>query len=206
MCFVLTPYYHLCGHYGRPILTTYGRCARAERLAGACWDPQDIGIRTLETMCINCERWLGNSETDQINTSNVGPVDCHKFNQLVKLHRQTCDRRYCSGLSALSPSYTDNKCSASSASDYPSIAPTAYIPTADDLALRRPSTDSEISIASTAASTMSAGRLPPIPVVNHPSQITSDCSWTIIEEWTKRTHDDKPQQQETHTSINQHDS
>lgn len=101
MCFVQTPYYHLCGHYGRPVFAPHGRCARAERSPGACWEPQDIGVSSREAMCGNCERWLRVPETDQINTSKVGPVDCHKFNQLVKLHKQICDRRYCPMLSTL---------------------------------------------------------------------------------------------------------
>ncbi|KAI4748306.1 hypothetical protein E4T50_01341 [Aureobasidium sp. EXF-12298] len=170
MCFVQTPYYHLCGHYGRPAPAPHGRCARAERTQGACWEPQDIGIRTLETICTNCERVLKISETHQLDTSNFGPVDCHKFNRLVKLYKQTCDRR------------------ASQASNSSPVTPTA-----DDLALRRPSTDSEISITSTAASTLSTEGRPPTLTIDSPLPVIRNPTWTSIEKWTRQTiHDDDP--------------
>lgn len=124
MCFVQTPYYHLCGHYGRPIFAPHGRCARAEHSQGACWEPQDIGVSSREAMCGNCERWLRAPETDQINTSNVGPVDCHKFNQLVKLHKQICDRRYCSlMLKSALPSADNDAVRAQQAALPPSLLP-----------------------------------------------------------------------------------
>jgi hypothetical protein len=94
MCLVQNPYYHLCGHYGRQVVAPNGRCARADHAPGPCWEPEDIGVTTIESMCINCGRTVKISETRQLETSRVGPVDCNKFNQLVKLHKQTCDRRY----------------------------------------------------------------------------------------------------------------
>ncbi|KAG9673624.1 hypothetical protein KCU95_g16757, partial [Aureobasidium melanogenum] len=189
MCLVQTPYYRLCGHYGRPLIALNGRCARAERLPGACWEPQDIGVSSREAMCGNCERWLRVTDTEQSETTRIGPVDCHKFNQLVKLHRQTCDRR------------------ASEASNFSSITSAAYLPIANDLNLRRPSTVSEISVTSTTASVLSTGGRPPILTINSPSRVFRTPTWTNIEEWTKQTiHDDSPQKQETPASSDQHDS
>jgi hypothetical protein len=158
MCLVETPYYHLCGHYGRYVVALNGRCARAEHISGPCWEPEDIGIRTVEALCVNCECTMNIPETYQLDTSRVGPGDCDKFNQLVKLHKQTCDLRYCSFPSTLSWSPTDNGDSASEVSVSSSFTSTALLQIADELALRRPSTASELSIAPTSASnTMSTG-------------------------------------------------
>lgn len=207
MCLVQTPYYHLCGHYGRPLIAPNGRCARAERLPGACWEPQDIGVSSQEAMCGNCERWLRVTDTEQSETTRIGPVDCHKFNQLVKLHKQTCDRRYCPLLSALSLSPADDKHSASEASNFSSITSATYLPIANDLTLRRPSTVSEISVTSTTASVLSSGGRPPTLTINSPSRVLRTPTWTNIEEWTKQTiHEDNPQKQETPASSDQHDS
>ncbi|CAD0112897.1 unnamed protein product, partial [Aureobasidium uvarum] len=140
MCLVHTPYYHLCGHYGPRVVAPNGRCARAERTPGACWEPQDIGIRPLEAMCTGCERITKTAEIHQHDTSTLGPVDVGKFNQLVKLHKQT----------------------ASEASTYSPITSTATLPPPTDQDSRRPSIASETSITSTAASTMSTGGRPPI--------------------------------------------
>ncbi|KAH0386406.1 hypothetical protein KCU89_g17091, partial [Aureobasidium melanogenum] len=66
-------------------------------------------------------------------------------------------------------------------------------PTADDLALRRPSTDSEISITSTAASTLSTERRPPTLTIDSPLPVIRNPTWTSIEKWTRQTiHDDDP--------------
>lgn len=146
MCLVQTPYYHLCGHYGRPVVAPNGRCARAEHTPGACWEPQDIGIKAVETRCINCERFVKIPETQQIAASRVGPVDCHKFNQLIKQHKQTCDRRYCPILFALSMSPADNECSASVTSVPSSVTSNVFLRTADELALRRFSMASSSSL------------------------------------------------------------
>jgi hypothetical protein len=181
MCFVQTPYYHLCGHYGRQVVAPHGRCARAERTPGACWEPQDIGIRTIEAMCINCERPVTISDSHQ-----VGPVDCHKFNQLVKLHKQTCDRRYCYMLFILALSPADNKYSASEASNSSSIISTALLQTADDLALRRHSIASEISVASTSTSTASIGGRPPMLVVGSSQPVFYTPNYASVDEWTKQ--------------------
>jgi hypothetical protein len=160
MCLVQSPYYHLCGHYGRYVVAPNGRCARAEHISGPCWEPEDIGIRTIESMCINCERVSIIPDTHQPDASRVGPVDCDKFNQLVKLHKQTCDRRYSSSPSKLSLSSTDNGDSASEVSVSSSFTSTALLQTADELALRRPSTASDLSVATAPANdTMSIGVL-----------------------------------------------
>jgi hypothetical protein len=151
MCLVQSPYFRLCGHYGRYVVAPSGRCARAEHISGPCWEPEDIGIRTIESMCVNCERTITIPETHQPDPSRVGPVDCDKFNLLVKLHKQTCDRRYSSFLSTLSLSSTDNGDSTSEVSVSSSTTSTALLQTADELALRRPSTASEHSIVSTSA-------------------------------------------------------
>lgn len=93
MCFVLTPYYHLCGHYGHPVVAPHGRCARAEQTSGTCSETHDIGIKTVEAKCVDCERMVNSTIIRHPLTARVGPVDCQKFNQLVKLHKQTFDRR-----------------------------------------------------------------------------------------------------------------
>jgi hypothetical protein len=181
MCFVQTPYYHLCGHYGRQVVAPHGRCARAERTPGACWEPQDIGIRTVEAMCINCERPVTISDSNQ-----VGPVDCHKFNQLVKLHKQTCDRRYCYLLFVLLLFPADNGYSASEASNSSSIISTAFLQTADDLALRRHSIASEVSVASTSTSTTSIGGRLSILTTGSSQPVFHTPTWTSVDEWTKQ--------------------
>ena len=107
----------------------------------------------------------------------------------------------------LSLSPADDKYSASEASNFSSITSAAYLPTADDLNLRRPSAASEISVTSTIASVLSAGGRPPILTINSPSQVFRTPTWANIEEWTKQTiHDDNPQKQGTPASSNQHDS
>jgi hypothetical protein len=214
MCLVQTPYYHLCGHYGRPVVAPNGRCARAEHTPGACWEPQDIGIKTVETRCINCERFVKIPETQQIAASRVGPVDCHKFNQLIKQHKQTCDRRrYCPILFALSMSPAENEYSTSVTSIPFSVTSDVFLRTADelalrrfsvastsslltssvilqpadDLALRRPSTASEVSATSMSASTMSTEGRPPILTIDSPPPAIRTPSWSTVEEWTEQT-------------------
>jgi hypothetical protein len=155
MCLVQTPYYHLCGHYGRPLVAPNGRCARAEHTPGPCWEPQDIGIRTIESMCISCVRTVSILETHQPDPSSVGPVDCNKFNQLVKLHKQTCDRRYSPMLFTPFLSLANCSGSASETSSRSSITSSTFLQTADELAFRRPSAASEVSVTSTSPSTMS---------------------------------------------------
>ncbi|CAD0093356.1 unnamed protein product [Aureobasidium vineae] len=110
-------------------------------------------------MCTNCERFAKTAEIHQHDTSTIGPVDVGKFNQLVKLHKQTCDRR------------------ASEASTSSPITSTASLPPSNDRDFRRPSIASETSITSTAASTMSTGGRPPI---------LSIPAWTKVEEWNKQ--------------------
>jgi hypothetical protein len=219
MCLVQTPYYHLCGHDGRPMVAPNGRCARAEHTPGACWEPQDTGIKTVETRCINCERFVKIPENQQIAASRVGPVDCHKFNQLIKQHKQTCDRRYCPILFAPSTSPADNEHSASVTSIPSSVTSDVFLRTADelalrrfsmasssslltspvvlqpadDLALRRPSTASEISVASITASTMSTEGRPPILTIDSPPPAIRTPSWTTVEEWTKQTEQKSPE-------------
>ncbi|KAH0144345.1 hypothetical protein KCU67_g13128, partial [Aureobasidium melanogenum] len=76
---------------------------------------------------------------------------------------------------------------ASEASNSSPVTSTAYMPTADDLALRRPSTDSGISIASTAASTLSTEGRPPILTINSSPPVIRNPAWTSIEKWTEQT-------------------
>lgn len=202
MCLVITPYYHLCGHYGRPMVAPNGRCARAEHTPGACWEAQDIGIKTIEGKCINCERLSTTTVIHHPVTVRTGPVDCQQFNLLVKLHKQTFDRRrYCPRLSALpmSPAYIEH--SASLASIPSSITSSVFLQTADELALRRFSTASEISTTPTSNTTISTeGQLPILTL--KPSRPTIDISrrtvslpiscipaWTSVEEWTRQTHE-----------------
>jgi hypothetical protein len=186
MCFVQTPYYHLCGHYGRQVVAPHGRCARAEHTPGACWEPQDIGVRTVEAMCLNCERSVKISGIHQLDTTGVGPVDCHKFNQLVKLHKQTCDRRYCLMLFTLSLSPADNGSSASEASNSSSIISTPFLQTAEDLALRRHSIASEVYVVSTSTSTTSTGGRPPMLIVGSSHPVFHTPNYTSVEEWNKQ--------------------
>jgi hypothetical protein len=124
MCLMQTPYYHVCGHYGAPAIAPHGRCARAEGISGACWEEKHIGIETVEETCGNCRR-IATDATIDGNSSSTGPVDINKFNELVKLHKETCDLRYCSRF--LAPvQITNTKYSASEASqpsDHPRPKP-----------------------------------------------------------------------------------
>ncbi|THV91336.1 hypothetical protein D6D17_04744 [Aureobasidium pullulans] len=92
MCLMQTPYYHVCGHYGAPAVAPHGRCARAEGISGACWEEKHIGIETVEETCGNCKR-IATDATIDGNSSSTGPIDINKFNELVKLHKETCDLR-----------------------------------------------------------------------------------------------------------------
>jgi len=184
------------------MVTPYGRCARAEHTPGACWETQDIGIKTVEEKCIDCERLSTTTVIHHPVTVRTRPVDCQKFNLLVRLHKQTFDRRrYCPRLFALPmpPAYIEH--SASLASIPSSITSSVFLQTADELALRRFSTASEISTTPTSNNTISTeGRLPILTI--KPSRPTIDTprraislpvsgipAWTSVEEWTRQTHE-----------------
>lgn len=86
-----------------------GRCARAERTVGPCWETSDAGIKTLDHSCPSCTRMMQQDvlmsdtalsandapgESHDLTAKRGLPVDVNKFNNLVRLHKQTCDRRY----------------------------------------------------------------------------------------------------------------
>jgi hypothetical protein len=130
------------------------------------------------------------------------PVDCNKFNQLVKLHKQACDRRYCHLLFTLLLFSADNGYSASEASNSSPIISTAFLQTADDLALRRHSIASDISVVSTSASTMSIGGHLPILTVGSSQPVFQIPTWTSVEEWTKQAPENVPKSPKAPISSN----
>lgn len=116
MCLVQSPYYSHCGHWGAQIIATHGRCARAEHILGACWEPEDIGVTTVDELCAQCKRFshgytrprpvstnldavcglLGSHDLASAPVAPVapaGPVDVKKFNKLVCRFQQAWGRR-----------------------------------------------------------------------------------------------------------------
>ncbi|KAI5207863.1 hypothetical protein E4T39_01806 [Aureobasidium subglaciale] len=172
MCVVQTPYYHECGHYGPPTVARNGRCARAEHLPGPCWETEDNGIRTIEAICLRCERIANDTANHApLSTTNTSPIDVSKFNDLVKLHKETFA----------------HQCSASDTGISSPIKPGVPLPTADELAFPGPGTTSAASVVSTSASKLSMEEGPPIIIANPPSPppISRIPAWKSVEDWAK---------------------
>ncbi|KAI5274405.1 hypothetical protein E4T47_02507 [Aureobasidium subglaciale] len=164
MCVVQTPYYHDCDHYGPPTVARNGRCARAEHLPGPCYETDDNGIRTIEAMCSTCESIANDTSSHtRPSTTDTGPVNVSKFNDLVKLHKDTFAHQYCFRCPC-SQSSTDTGPSESDTSNPLPIKPGAPLPTADELAFPGLRTTSAASVVST-------------PV-----------TWKSVEDWAKHAY------------------
>lgn len=58
MCYIFTPYYARCGCWGKSTFSGEP-CIRATSQPGltrGCWDTNDLGVETVETMCAKCLR------------------------------------------------------------------------------------------------------------------------------------------------------
>lgn len=101
----------------------------------------------------------------------------------------------------MSPAYIEH--SASIASIPSSVTSTAFLQTADEVALRRSSTASEVSAISTSTGTIpTEGRLPVLTVnSSRPTldqlrravslPVTRIPAWTSVEDWTKQVDEHK---------------
>ncbi|KAI5239234.1 hypothetical protein E4T42_08759 [Aureobasidium subglaciale] len=173
MCVVQTPYYHECGHYGPPTVARNGRCARAEHLPGPCYETDDNGIRPIEAMCPTCERIANDTSSHaRPSTTDTGPVNVSKFNDLVKLHKDT---------------FAHHESDTSNPSQ---IKPGAPLPTADELAFPGLSTTSAASVVSTPVSKLSMDEGPPVPIANTPSPPPTSRipAWKSVEDWAKHAY------------------
>lgn len=76
MCYIFTPYHARCGCWGKPTFSGEP-CIRATSQPGlsrGCWDTNDLGVETVDTMCAKClRRERVDSDASTLVSSSTSP-------------------------------------------------------------------------------------------------------------------------------------